>query len=508
MSTYIVAMYIRLSLEDAKTDSLSIPNQRLLLRRHIATLEQENVEILEFVDNGYSGVNFERPAMQELLELVRQSKIHCIIVKDFSRFGRNMIETGYFLEKVFPLFRTRFISVSDGFDTKDYKEDTGGMTVAFKYLMHEYYSLDLSRKTKSAKYEKMKRGEYQSKVCCYGYRKGLDGRLAIDEEAAAVVRRIFALALEAKHAGDIVKILYADKIPTPGEYRASNGKGFHDISRCLGVWQRSTVLRILTDERYVGTYVIGKRVLREVGGTRSRLKDESEWYKIPNHHPSIVEKEVYDQVQAKLRHFKCDKQPRSYLLRGKVICGSCGHAMQRVPRKEPVFVCRYTKVDASAPCYRLEIKEQELEVLLFNIIFKQAQILLNTDSPSSIGELELQIEQQSEYKRQIDLCQCEKKRLYEQLILQEISTEQYGTKKLELDTELNRLNGAYSILSAKTVQLREDRDHADKTAVLAGDIQKETGLTQKMMDLLIDKIYVYPNKRIEILWKVKDFANL
>ncbi len=154
MSTYIVAMYIRLSLEDAKTDSLSIPNQRLLLRWHIATLEQENVEILEFVDNGYSGVNFERPAMQELLELVRQSKIHCIIVKDFSRFGRNMIETGYFLEKVFPLFRTRFISVSDGFDTKDYKEDTGGMTVAFKYLMHEYYSLDLSRKTKSAKYEK------------------------------------------------------------------------------------------------------------------------------------------------------------------------------------------------------------------------------------------------------------------------------------------------------------------------------------------------------------------
>lgn len=507
MSTYIVAMYIRLSLEDAKTDSLSIPNQRLLLQRHIATLEQENVEILEFVDNGYSGVNFERPAMQELLELVRQSKIQCIIVKDFSRFGRNMIETGYFLEKVFPLFRTRFISVSDGFDTKDYKEDTGGMTVAFKYLMHEYYSLDLSRKTKSAKYEKMRRGEYQSKVCCYGYRKGPDGRLAIDGEAAAVVRRIFTLALETKHAGDIVKALYADKIPTPGEYRAAKGNGFHDVSRCAGIWQRSTVLRILTDERYIGTYVIGKRVLREVGGTRSRLKDESEWYKIPNHHPAIVEKEVYDQVQAKLRHFKCDKQPRNYLLRSRVICGSCGHAMQRVPRKEPVFVCRYTKVDASAPCHRLEIREQELESLLFDIISKQVQILLNTGPPGDIGELELQTEQQAEYKRLIYIGQHEKQRLYEQLILKEISTEQYGIKKNELDAELSRLNGAYSILSAKATQLRESRNQAGKRAILAGKLQKETGLTQEIVDLLIDRIYVYADKQIEIVWKVTDFVN-
>ncbi len=322
-----------------------------------------------------------------------------------------------------------------------------------------------------------------------------------------MVRRIFTMALETKHAGDIVKVLYADKIPTPGEYRAAKGNGFHDISRCAGIWQRSTVLRILKDERYIGTYVIGKRVLREVGGTRSRLKDESEWYKIPYHHPAIVGKEIYDQVQAKLRHFKCDKQPRSYLLRGKVICGSCGHAMQRVPRKEPVFVCRYTKVDASAPCHRLEIKEQELESLLFDIISKQVQILLNTGPLCAIGELELQTEQQTEYKRLIDAGQREKQRLYEQLILKEISTEQYGIKKSELVAELSRLNSTYSILSAKAAQLRESRNQAGKTAILAEKLQKETGLTQETMDLLIDRIYVYPDKQIEITWKVTDFVN-
>lgn len=332
MSKYVIAMYIRLSMEDVKTDSLSIPNQRLLLGRHIDTLEDNDVEIMEFVDNGYSGVNFERPAVQELLELVRQSKIDCIIVKDFSRFGRNSIETGYFIEQVFPLFHTRFISVNDNFDSNNYKEDTGGMAVAFKYVMHEYYSLDLSRKTKSSKYIKMKRGEYQSKVCCYGYKKGANGRLEIDEEAAKVVRRIFSLSLETKSAQEIVKILYADKIPTPGEYRAMNGKGFHDISRCGGIWQRSTVLRILGEERYIGTYIMGRYTLKEIGGKRSRRKDESEWFKIPNHHPAIIEKALYEQVQAKLLHFKCDKHSRGYVLKGKVFCGCCQHAMQRAPR--------------------------------------------------------------------------------------------------------------------------------------------------------------------------------
>lgn len=139
--------------------------------------ESANAEVLEFIDNGYSGTNFERPKVQELIEMVRANKIDCIIVKDFSRFGRNSIETGYFIERVFPLFHTRFISINDDFDSDQHKGDTGGMDVAFKYLISEYYSRDMSIKTKSAKYAKMQRGEYQSKVCPYGYRKSADGRM-------------------------------------------------------------------------------------------------------------------------------------------------------------------------------------------------------------------------------------------------------------------------------------------------------------------------------------------
>jgi len=133
MSNYVIAKYIRLSLDDAITDSMSIENQRLILDRRIADLDIPNAEILEFCDNGYSGTNFERPAVQELLELVRSGVVNCIAVKDFSRFGRSIIEVGYFFEHVFPLYRVRFISVSDNVDIVDLAGGSGGMEVAFKF---------------------------------------------------------------------------------------------------------------------------------------------------------------------------------------------------------------------------------------------------------------------------------------------------------------------------------------------------------------------------------------
>lgn len=193
MTNGIIALYIRLSLEDEKYDSLSIENQQSLLRKKAATLpEYASCEIREFIDNGHTGTNFERPAVQQLLEMVRAGKINAILVKDLSRFGRNSIETGYFIEKVFPLYHVRFISVSDNFDTAEHKGDTGGIEIAFKYLINECYSRDMSVKSKTAKLARMKRGEYQSKICPYGYQKGADGRMVPDIETAENVVKILA----------------------------------------------------------------------------------------------------------------------------------------------------------------------------------------------------------------------------------------------------------------------------------------------------------------------------
>jgi DNA invertase Pin-like site-specific DNA recombinase len=250
---------------------------------------------MEFVDNGYSGVNFERPAVQELLELVRQSGIDCIVVKDFSRFGRNSIETGYFIEMVFPIFRTRFISISDGFDSNDHKEDTGGMQVAFKFLMH--YSQDLSKKVKSAKHMKMRRGENIVANAIYGYRKNDAGAWGSDDEAAAVVRKIYNLALEGLPPAEIRNRLFEAGFPTPGEYQAL--KRNKDITpKCL--WATRNITHILTNEQYIGTYIAGKE-RRDIVGSRKVIRpDKSEWIMMPDSHPPIISKELFARVQGLL----------------------------------------------------------------------------------------------------------------------------------------------------------------------------------------------------------------
>ena len=208
MGKYVIAKYIRLSIEDAKNDSLSVESQRLLLDAHIAEMCVPDSEVLEFVDNGHSGTNFERPAVQELLELVRQGKVNCIAVKDVSRFGRNMIETGYYIERVFPLFRIRFIAVSDNHDSAEHEGDTGGMELAFKFLIHEQYSKDLGLKIKTAKHAKAIRGELIMKNCAFGYKK-VENRLEIDEPAAETVRLIFDMAATGSSLADIAARLYA-----------------------------------------------------------------------------------------------------------------------------------------------------------------------------------------------------------------------------------------------------------------------------------------------------------
>ena len=375
MQKYVIALYIRLSIEDYKYDSLSIENQSLVLHEYAASMpEALNAEIMEFIDNGYSGTNFERPQVQKLIELVRANQIDCIIVKDFSRFGRNSIETGYFIERVFPLFHTRFISISDDFDSSKFKGDTGGMDVAFKYLISEYYSRDMSIKTKSAKYAKMQRGEYQSKICPYGYRKSADGRMEPDPEAAAVVQLIFQLAAEGINATAITRELFRRNIPTPGQYKAAHGNHTHDISRCHGIWSTSTILRILEDERYTGVYVIGKRAVLEVGGTRSRLKDRESWYIIPDHHPAIVEKAVFDTVQAsQLRFSQPNKKKRDYPLKGKAFCGCCGHALSRTMQKTSYYHCRHSEADVESRCHKMRLNAAELEQAVFLTLKKQME---------------------------------------------------------------------------------------------------------------------------------------
>ena len=505
---YVIAPYIRLSTEDSKVGSFSIENQRHTLRQYIEAMEGvQNVEVREFVDNGYSGTNFERPAVQELLDLVRSGNINCIIVKDFTRFGRNSIEVGYFMEMVFPLYNVRFISINDEFDSDKLHGDTGGINVAFKYLISEFYSRDLSIKYKSAKYTKFQRGKYQSKRCPYGYRKGANGRMEPDEETAPNVRLIFELARDGYSSNEIVKVLFERGILTPGEYKATHGSTVHDISRCHHIWQKSMVINILGDERYTGTYIMGKREVTEVGGHHVRMKDESQWVKIPDHHPAIISKELFELVQAKRQRFKCPKKnTRAYPLRGKVFCGCCDHAMPRTSNKSYSFICRHSRVDEAAACHGLTIRESELEGLIYEVLSKQAQVILNLDSLSNAGRLDVQLAEQAESNSRIKECMDQKRVLYERFVLKEISIEDYKRQKAAVDIELDRLRVIHSALEAQAAQMQMDEQTKSARAKLAQEVAKADGLTAGLADTLVDRVYVYPGNRVEIVWKMKDFC--
>lgn len=506
MQYYVIALYIRLSLEDSKYDSLSIQNQHLILSEFAHSLpEAGNAEILEFVDNGFSGTNFERPEVQRLIEMVRENKIDCIIVKDFSRFGRNSLETGYFIERVFPLYHTRFISVSDDFDSDHFKGDTGGMDVAFKYLISEYYSRDMSTKIKSAKYTKMQRGEYQSKICPYGYRKSAEGRMEPDPDAAAVVSRIFELAAAGLTAASIARELYRQGIPTPGEYKVATGNRTFDVSRTHGIWSSSTVLRILEDERYTGTYVIGKCAVLEVGGTHSRLKDREKWHIIPDHHPAIVDKTLFEQAQSAIRRFSLpNKKQHDYPMKGKVYCGCCDHALSRVMQKTPYYHCRHSEADKTLPCHNMRIGVDELEQLVYAILQKQMEVLLGMGG-IDLSSLDAGLARQAEFEQQISAIQETKRQLYEQYLMRELELDDYKAQKSLCDANLLQVKNTCAAVTAQAKQAQEQHAEQVKRKQIIQEISLADGLTNSLVDLLIEKVFVFPEKRIEIAYKISDF---
>lgn len=496
-----IALYIRLSLEDEKYDSLSVENQQKILREKAISLSEfATCEIEEFIDNGHTGTNFERPAVQRLLDMVRTGEICCILVKDFSRFGRNSIETGYFIQKVFPLYHVRFISVSDDFDSAEHKGDTGGMDIAFKYLINECYSRDMSIKSRTAKMARMKRGEYQSKVCPYGYQKGADGRLVPDEETADNVRRIFEWAASDFNATQIAHKLYELKIPTPGEVKAMRGSKTHDVSRTNGVWCISTVLHILEDERYTGMYVINKRHTVEIGSTHVRMNDESEWIKIPDHHEPIISRELFEKAKSKIVKFKQpNKKQRDYPLRGKVFCGCCDHALNK---GEINYTCRYSEKIPDFACHGLKISVKELEQVTFETIRVQASCVLGNRDFESAG---LSASHQAEHTKKLCDLQERKRELYERFVLGEIDGDEYKARKSEMDVMIAEVKNVIAAVAEQAKSAREEYEKNLRQKKIADALKAADVLTRALADLLIKRVYVFPDNRIEIEYLLRSF---
>jgi hypothetical protein len=261
-------------------------------------------------------------------------------------------------------------------------------------MCNELYSRDLSEKIKRTREIKTRRGEMVSKNCPHGYMLDENRKLVIDEQAAPAIRMIFNLRAEGKGAEHIRKALYDAKFPAPGEYKAMRRGKLNADPRCI--WGASVIRQILIDEQYMGTYVAGKTETLAVGSGKQVKKDESEWIKIPNHHPAIIEKGLFVAVQIVLnagrpQPKRVPETSKRYAaaqispLKGKVSCGCCGHVMGLSCTKNAAFRCNFSRAATDAECHKLSIKEKELADVLFGMIRNRAHEILKTDAPETLN---------------------------------------------------------------------------------------------------------------------------
>ena len=323
-------LYIRLSDADDdlkfKTESESIANQRTLLHRFIKSRREFDLyEPVEFVDDGYSGTNGNRPSFERMIESLKDGEADVVICKDFSRFFRDYVEIGDYLERIFPFLGVRFIAVNDGYDSDDYKGSTAGMEVVMKYIVYAYYSRDLSQKIKTVMSTRKSKGEFVAAQAPYGYMKSPDEKrkMVPNPDTAPVVRRIFDMALEGKKSGEIAMFLNDCKIETPSAYfmrMNPNSRKFR-TSSSEACWTPLNVRDILKRREYTGVLVMNNRLWKGLDNPKTVWLDEAERKLIPNCHEAIVSEVEFEEAQKVFRKMrKSDKAPNQYLLRRLIHC--------------------------------------------------------------------------------------------------------------------------------------------------------------------------------------------
>ena len=326
-----IAIYMRLSKEDdfSHEESNSIAMQRLLLRDYVREHFPHD-KVLEYADDGYTGTNFDRPGVQELLDGVKDGEINCIIVKDFSRFARDYIELGSYLEQIFPFMGVRFISVNDKYDSDKYVGNVADIDVNFKNLLYDLYSKDLSMKVKAS----LRAVKEQGKAVCstppFGYMKDPEDRhkFIIAEDEAAVVRRIFKMYAAGKSAVEIASAFNAEGVKSPSQVWHEKGIRKATPKGGIFLWQHSGIHRILKNRAYIGDLVQGVYECEKIRDDK-RVTEPDRWIIAENHHEPIIDRKTFDKVQA--RYGKTGRKFRitdEHVLAGRVACGCCGHTLR------------------------------------------------------------------------------------------------------------------------------------------------------------------------------------
>ena len=523
----VVAKYLRLSSEDAdlkltgKAESNSISNQRDLLDSYIAhSPDLAGAAVAEFCDDGWSGKNFERPAFQEMLSQAKQGKIQCIIVKDMSRFGRDYLMVGNYISRVFPFLGVRFIAVNDGVDSIR-AADVDSLDTSFKALIYDLYSRDLSRKVRSAKRFRAERGDFMSPFAPFGYIKDPANpkRLMIDPDAAKVVRRIFRMMAEGQRTDEIAKALNREAVPTPMLYKRLAGCSRAEWPSVNGenFWTRRMVSKLLRDERYIGKCVYGKRTRDRAGNCHTVKVHRTDWVVVTDTHDEIVTREEFDRAQAAMKAFEERSgaaEKRSVLCR-KVYCGICGHAMSRRGRKSIYFRCMTPMVTDAYACPAEAVPEEDILDMVMGSLRTQVEAAVELSriweeqqrqekNGCEITRKSLTLLQETLHRQERQI-----QALYESFALGEISREEYLAQRTAAVKQRDALAEQIGRMEDSLRSINSEGGAQSRFAETDGKYQAVPAITAEIIEDVLERLVVWPDRRIEIVWKYQeDFMRL
>ena len=506
------ALYCRLSQDDGiEGDSNSIQNQKAILQKFAE--DHHFSSPCFYVDDGFSGGNFQRPAFQQMISDMENGEIGIIVTKDLSRLGRNQLHTGLYIEERFPMFGVRYIAINDNVDT-DSSESNDLMP--FKNLFNEWFIRDTSRKIRAVLKAKAERGERLGTRAPYGYRKDPDTKkLIVDEEAAAIVRRIFAMCAGGSGPSQIACILKKEHILTPAMYAYSKYGITHvglDTQRPYH-WSGDTVADMLENEIYLGNTVNMKHSSRSYKDKRRVEHPREECMVFENTHPALITREVWDIVQRvrknKRRLTKMEEQNK---YSGLVFCADCGsnmvlHRAHTMSASYNHFTCRTYKKDGEA-CTGHYIRECVLDEIVLEDLRRVTSAAREHPEKFAayIGrkqsaELQREIRRQEKElaamrKRKAELDAIFKK-LYEDSVLGRITTEQFQMLSGSYTEEQNRITGSIPQKESEIQRLRETASGTDSFLDKAKRYTNITELTPELLRLFIERIVVHEK---EVKW--------
>lgn len=521
MPKFQAAAYIRLSYtDDRHSESDSVGNQRKLIENFVS--HNPDIQIVsEKIDDGYSGIIFDRPAFKEMMQDITAGRINCVIVKDLSRLGREYIETGRYLRRVFPAYGVRFIAINDNLDTAN---DGSGddLAVSVKNIMNEAYCRDISIKTRSALDIKRRNGDYVGSFTVYGYVKAEDNRnqLVIDPYAANIVRTIFRMRLEGSSANNIANELNRMCVLSPLAYKKNNGLpyakgGYADKDGCK--WSATAVLRILSDETYTGVLVQGKRGTPHYKLKVMELRPSSEWVRVSDAHEGIIDRQDFDLVQ-RIRHLDTRAAPDKstvYLFSGILVCSCCGARMVRktVRAKGKEYHYYYCPTGKKHGCpHPVMLEENKLTENVRELLKSQINTVTSLDAVlSSVDQMKINRQLADEYAAQISVNEKQiadamefKAHLYEHMVQGLISREDFIFNKRKYTLQTERLRAANRELQEKISDVLENRSERNRWIRHFTKFADLEELDRRVVIQLIQTITVYSKTELGVRFNYQD----